>query len=96
MNRPRPVPSPAGLVVKKGLNIFSLTSGETPVPLSRIADLHAVAEVLRRSNKGRLKAFTGVLLFTFTRRIEAVGDQVQESACDLLREYIDLTGVVQY
>ena len=25
-----------GLVVKKGLNIFSLTSGEMPVPLSRI------------------------------------------------------------
>jgi len=23
-------------------------------------------------------------------------DQVQENACDLLREYVDLTGVVQY
>src|SRR5262249_11932005 len=32
--RPSPVPSPAGLVVKKGLNIFSLTSGGIPVPLS--------------------------------------------------------------
>ena len=59
-------------------------------------DLDAVAKVLRRSRKSRLKAFTVVLLFTFTRRIEADGDQVQESACDLLREYIDLTGVVQY
>jgi hypothetical protein len=28
MESPRPVPSPAGLVVKKGLNSFSLTSGE--------------------------------------------------------------------
>ena len=36
MERPRPVPSPAGLVVKKGLNIFSFTSGGMPVPLSRI------------------------------------------------------------
>jgi hypothetical protein len=36
MESPRPVPSPAGLVVKKGLNSFSLTSGEMPVPLSRI------------------------------------------------------------
>src|SRR5262249_2001175 len=36
MDRPRPVPSPAGLVVKKGLNIFSLTSGGMPGPLSRI------------------------------------------------------------
>src|SRR5579864_8701818 len=36
MERPRPVPSPAGLVVKNGLNIFSLTSAGIPVPLSRI------------------------------------------------------------
>src|SRR5262249_23941036 len=33
---PSPVPSPAGLVVKKGLNIFSFTSRGMPVPLSRI------------------------------------------------------------
>src|SRR5262249_34478515 len=33
---PSPVPSPAGLVVKNGLNIFSLTSGGMPVPLSRM------------------------------------------------------------
>src|SRR4029077_13836140 len=36
MDRPRPVPSPAGLVVKKGLNIFSFTSCGIPVPLSRM------------------------------------------------------------
>src|SRR6478672_4786895 len=36
MERPRPVPSPVGLVVKNGLNIFSFTSGVIPVPLSRI------------------------------------------------------------
>src|SRR5262245_25810058 len=36
MDRPSPVPSPAGLVVKNGLNIFSFTSGGIPVPLSRI------------------------------------------------------------
>src|SRR5262249_40749205 len=36
MERPRPVPSPAGFVVKNGLNIFSFTSGGIPVPLSRI------------------------------------------------------------
>src|SRR6185295_12159642 len=33
---PSPVPSPAGLVVKNGVNIFSFTSGGMPVPLSRI------------------------------------------------------------
>src|SRR5262252_7245882 len=30
MERPSPVPSPAGLVVKNGLNIFSFTSGGMP------------------------------------------------------------------
>ena len=30
------MPSPAGLVVKNGLNIFALTSDGMPVPLSRI------------------------------------------------------------
>src|ERR1700730_11870706 len=36
IDNPSPVPSPAGLVVKKGLNIFSFTSGGMPVPLSRM------------------------------------------------------------
>jgi hypothetical protein len=31
-----PVPSPVGLVVKNGLNIFSFTSAVIPVPLSWI------------------------------------------------------------
>src|SRR6185437_1397189 len=36
IDRPRPVPSPAGLVVKNGLKIFSFMSEGIPVPLSRI------------------------------------------------------------
>src|ERR1700677_1196920 len=36
MDRPNPVPSPAGFVVKNGLNIFSFTSAGIPVPLSRM------------------------------------------------------------
>jgi hypothetical protein len=36
IDRPSPVPSPEGLVVKNGLNIFSLISSGIPVPLSRI------------------------------------------------------------
>src|SRR5215470_12685325 len=36
MERPSPVPSPAGFVVKNGSNILSFTSGAMPVPLSRI------------------------------------------------------------
>src|SRR5262249_31111183 len=36
IDTPSPVPSPTGLVVKKGLNIFSFTSAGIPVPLSRM------------------------------------------------------------
>jgi hypothetical protein len=36
IDRPSPVPSPEGLVVKNGLNIFSLISAGMPVPLSQM------------------------------------------------------------
>ena len=55
-------------------------------------NLDFVAEILRRSRKSRLIAIAIVLLFALRRRVEAVGDQLQESPCDLLRENIDLTG----
>src|SRR6516165_10552031 len=55
-------------------------------------DLYAIAEALRRRRESRLIAIATILLFAFGRRIEAVGDQVQESPRDLLRKYIDLTG----
>ena len=50
---------------------------------------HAVAKVLRRSCKSRLIAIATVLFFALGRRIQAVGDKVQKSPCDLLRKYID-------
>src|SRR5262249_4730013 len=36
LERPSPVPSPAGSVVKQGLNIRYFPSGRIPLPLSRI------------------------------------------------------------
>ena len=48
-------------------------------------DLYAVPEVLGGSRKSGLIVFAIILLFALGRRIEAVGDQVQESPCDLLR-----------
>ena len=56
-------------------------------------DLYAVAEVLRRAGEGGLIPFAIVLIFALGGRIEAVGDQVQEGPCDLLRVHIDLTGL---
>src|SRR5215471_5153325 len=55
-------------------------------------DLYKVAEALRRSRESGLIAVANVLFLAFGRRIKAVGDQVQKGPCDLLREYIDLTG----
>src|SRR5215469_12745605 len=92
MDRPRPVPSPAGFVVKNGLNILSLTSGGMPVPLSRILISTRSPRFLVEA-VSRLIAIATFLFFTPGRRIEAVGDQIQESPRDLLREYVDLASV---
>src|SRR6478752_359141 len=75
--RPRPVPSPGGLVVKKGLNIFSFTSGGIPMPLSRIL-ISTLAEVFRRGSEGALITIAIDLDLTLRRRVKAVGNQVQK------------------
>ena len=92
MERPSPVPSPAGLVVKNGLNIFSFTSGGIPVPLSRISDFDAVAEVLGRGGKRWLVVASVRLGFALRGGVEAVGNEVEERPRNLLWEQIDLSG----
>ena len=72
IDRPSPVPSPEGLVVKNGLNIFSLTSSGMPVPLSR----NLVSEIRRRSGKHWLEAVTG-FYFAFCRSVETVRYQIE-------------------
>ena len=56
MERPRPVPSPVGLVVKNGLNIFSFTSGGIPVPLSRILISTRSPRFLGRRQQGSARS----------------------------------------
>ena len=91
------MPSPAGLVVKKGLNIFSFTSGRNSGAVVTDADLDAVTEALRSGREGRLIGGRSISLpscFSLCRGIETVGDQVQEGRFyDLLREKIDLSGL---
>ena len=53
-------------------------------------DFDPVAEVLGRRSKRRLVVASICLRFTLGRRIEAVGDQVEQRPRDLLREQIDL------
>src|SRR5215472_15863285 len=55
-------------------------------------DLFAVAEVLRRCRKGRLKAIADILLLAPGCGIEAVRDEVQQCPDDLLWMHLDLTG----
>ena len=55
-------------------------------------DFDAVAEVLGRGSKRRLVVASIRLGFALRRRVEAVGDQVEQRPRDLLREQIDLTG----
>src|ERR1700737_3853324 len=53
-------------------------------------DLDAVAEVLGRDGKGRLALVKPNLRLTPSSRIEAVRNQVEKHARNLLREQIDL------
>src|SRR5262249_16217492 len=89
---PKPGSLAGRLGCEEGIEHLIPDLGWNPCAVVANPDLYEVAEVLRRSRKSRLIAISIVLLFALGRRIEAVRDQVQESPCDLLREYIDLTG----
>ena len=73
---------------EEGIEDLFLHFGRNPSAVVANSDLYAVAEVLRRGHKNRFIAIAIVLLFALGCRIEAVGDQVQESPCDLLRVHI--------
>ena len=90
MDRPSPVPSPAGLVVKNGIEQLLLhLRGDTGAVVAD-SDLDAVTEVLGRRSQRGLVVASICLRFTLRRRVEAVGDQVEQRPRDLLREQIDL------
>ena len=90
IERPSPVPSPAGFVVKNGLNIFSFTSGGMPGPLSRF-DLHPIAEVYCRGRKRRLVIRVTGLAFAFCRRIKPIRNYVKKDPAYILREQVHFT-----
>src|SRR5262249_27260066 len=89
MESPRPVPSPAGLVVKKGLNIrFFIPGGNSGSVVDNVyPPVVAVIFCIRR--KGRLIGTVCDLVFTFGRRIETIRDQVEKYSRDFLREQVD-------
>src|SRR5262249_14160490 len=77
---------------EEGIEHLFLYLGQNAGAVVATSDLTFAIEVLWRHHQGRLIAIAVVLLFALGRRIEAVGDQVQEGPCNLLREYVDLTG----
>ena len=85
------MPSPAGLVVKNGLNNLVLHLGRNARAVVADPDFHAVAEVLGGGSKGWLVVAPIRFRFALGRRIEAVRDQVEQNPCDVLREDVGCT-----
>ena len=86
------MPSPAGLVVKNGLNILLAHLGRDAGAVVADADLDPVAEVLVAALKRRLVVAAVGRGLALGRGIEAVRDQVQQHARDLLRIEVDVAG----
>ena len=91
MERPRPVPCPAGLVVKKGSKILPRSSSLMPTPLSEMAKptvAPPAAQVRTRTVPPR-----GL------DRVGGVGDQVDRHLQDLIAHRLDagqVAGVVAF
>jgi hypothetical protein len=66
--RPRPVPSPAGLVVKKGLNIFSFTSGGMPLPGAALGERMGQNILTADLVVQRVEAMSRILISTLSPR----------------------------
>ena len=92
MDRPRPVPSPAGLVVKNGIEDLFLHFRRNAGAIVADPDFDAVAEVLGRGSKGWLVIAAIRFRFALGRCIEAIGDQIEQNPRDVLREDIGFAG----
>ena len=71
--------------MKKGLNIFSLTSGGMPRAVVANADFDRLAEVSGGRAEHRLEGRVAVLGLAPRRGIEAVGDEIEQRPGNLLR-----------
>src|SRR5579863_9669057 len=82
-----------GLCRKKRIEHLFLHLGRNAGATVANSDLHAVAEVSGRGSKRWLITIAVGPALTLGRRVEAVGNQVQEHPCDFLGKHIHLTGV---
>ena len=83
------MPSPVGLVVKKGWNSLSLISGEMPVPLSRTVMATASPPSRVATARVGLERPVAAVAGTLVGGIEAVAEQVEEDAHHLLWRDLD-------
>ena len=74
IERPRPVPSPAGLVVKNGFEHLFLRNGRDAIAVVANANFHCASQVLRGDGEVRLEVGLRALRFALGRCIEAVRD----------------------
>ena len=86
MDRPRPSAFSGRLRREERIEHLLLHLGRNAGAVVADPDFHAVPEVLGRGSQGRLVVASVCFRFALGRRIEAVGDQVQQRPRDVLRE----------
>ncbi len=83
------MPSPVGLVVKNGWNSLSRISGGMPMPLSRTRISTASPRSRVVTFRVGRKSGLGAVALALGGGVEAVAEQVQEDARDVLRDQLD-------
>src|SRR5258707_490351 len=83
----------SGLRRKEGIEHLFLHLGRNAGAAVTDPDLHSVAKGFGRGSKGGLITIAFDLGFTLSRRVKAVGNQVQNHPCDFLGKHVDLPSV---
>src|SRR5208282_49638 len=82
-----------GLGGEERIEHFRLHLGGNACPVVANGDLDAFPEVAGRSDDRRIIGVVRAALLSLHRRVEGVGNQVEQHSCDLLREEIGGAGV---
>src|SRR5258708_16083074 len=83
----------SGLRRKEGIEHLFLYFGRNAGAAVTDSDLHAGAKVFGRGSKGGLITVAVGLAGTLRRRVEAVGNQIQNRPCKFLGKHVHLTGL---
>jgi hypothetical protein len=89
IERPNPVPSPVGLVVKNGWKQALARLGRDAGAVVAQPDLDLGTEVARGHFEARLECRIARLIAALIRSVKPVADQVQENAQHVLRHHLE-------